>query len=53
MLLIGLIQLSRPAPIVKKVIETERMEVFQLNFEDKLPEMLALLINGMKATRKK
>ena len=52
-LLIGLIQLSRPAPIVKQVIETERMEVFQLNFEEKLPEMLALLINGMKATGKR
>ncbi len=52
-LLIGLTQLSRPAPIVKQVIETERMEVFQLNFEEKLPEMLALLINGMKATGKK
>ncbi len=52
-LLIGLIQLSRPAPIVKQVIETEKMEVFQLNFEEKLPELLALLINGMKATGKK
>lgn len=52
-MLIGLIQLSRPAPIVKQVIETERMEVFQLSFEEKLSEMLALLINGMKATRKR
>ncbi|MDA8106410.1 MAG: TetR family transcriptional regulator [Nitrospiraceae bacterium] len=51
-LLIGLIQLSRPAPAVKQVIETEKMEIFQMNFEEKLPEILALLINGMKAKRK-
>jgi len=48
-LLIGLIQLSRPAPLVKQVIERERMEVFQLNFEEQLLEILTLLINGMKA----
>lgn len=52
-LLIGLIQLCRPSPTVKQVIEKERMEVFQLNFEEQLSEMLALLINGMKATRKR
>ncbi len=52
-LLIGLIQLSRPAPTVKQVIETEKMEVFQLNFEEKLLEMLALLINGMKVISKR
>ncbi|MBI5602590.1 MAG: hypothetical protein HY879_04470 [Deltaproteobacteria bacterium] len=49
-LLIGLIQMSQPAPTVKQVIEDERMEVFQLNFEEKLSEMMALLIKGMKAT---
>lgn len=52
-LLIGLSQLSRPAPLVKQVIEKERMEVFQLNFEIKLSELLALLINGMKVARKR
>ncbi len=52
-LLIGLIQLSRPSSTVKQVIEKERMEVFQLNFEEKLSEMLVLLISGMKATRKR
>ncbi len=51
-LLIGLIQLTRPALTVKQVIETEKMEIFQMNFEEKLPEMLALIINGMKAARK-
>lgn len=50
-LLIGLIQLTNPAPIVKQVIETERMEVFQLSFEERLPTMLALLISGMKSAR--
>lgn len=52
-LLIGLIQLSHPAPLVKRVIEKERMEVFQLNFEEELVEILTLLINGMKATRER
>lgn len=50
-LLIGLIQLTSPAPIVKQVIDTEKMEVFQLNFEERLSAMLALLISGMKSTR--
>ncbi|MGO9612720.1 MAG: TetR/AcrR family transcriptional regulator [Dissulfurispiraceae bacterium] len=52
-LLIGLVQLSRPSPIVKQVIEAEGMEVFQLNYEENLSDMLALLINGMKAFRKR
>lgn len=52
-LLIGLIQLSRPAPLVKQVIEKEGMEVFQMNYEENLSEMLALLINGMKVRPKK
>lgn len=52
-LLIGLIQLSRPAPLVKQVIEKEGMEVFQLNYEENLSEMLSLLFNGMKVRPKK
>lgn len=52
-LLIGLIQLSRPAPLVKQVIEKEGMEVFQLNYEENLSEMLSLLFNGMKMRPKK
>ncbi|MBI4766779.1 MAG: TetR family transcriptional regulator [Deltaproteobacteria bacterium] len=52
-LLIGLIQMSQPAPTVKQVIEEERMEVFQLDFEEKLSEMMILLINGMKATKRR
>jgi len=51
-LLIGLIQLSRPSPTVKQVIEKEGMEVFQLNFDEKLSEMLVLLINGIKTDNK-
>ncbi|MDH5543777.1 MAG: TetR family transcriptional regulator [Nitrospinota bacterium] len=50
-LLIGIIQLSRPAPVVKKVIETEKMEVFQLRLEEKLSEMLTIIVNGMKTIR--
>lgn len=52
-LLIGLIQLSRPAPLVRQVIEKEGMEAFQINFERELTEMLTLLINGMKAVGKR
>lgn len=50
-LLIGLIQMSQPAPTVKQVIEEERMEVFQMDFEEKLSEMMVLLINGMKTAK--
>lgn len=52
-LLIGLIQMSQPAPTVKQVIEEEKMEVFRLDFEEKLSEMMILLINGMKATKRR
>ena len=52
-LLIGLIQMSRPAPTVKQVIEEQKMEVFQLDFEEKLSEMMVLLLKGMKATSRR
>ena len=48
-LLIGVIQLSRPAPVVKQVIEKERMDIFKIDFEKKLKEMLLALLSGRKA----
>jgi len=51
-LLIGLIQLSHPAPVVKKVIEKKGMEALQLNFEEKLREILTHLLYGIKAADK-
>lgn len=51
-LLIGLIQVSHPAPVVQQVIEQEGMEALQLNFEEKLQETLTLLLNGTKTLNK-
>lgn len=48
-LIIGVTQISRPAPLVKQVIEKEGMSVFQVKFEPKLEEMLVALLAGMKA----
>ena len=52
LVLIGLIQLSHPAPVVKKVIEKKGMEALQLNFEEKLREILTHLLYGIKAADK-
>ncbi len=51
-LLIGLIQLSRPSQLVREVIQKEGMEAFQIDLEEELTEMLMLIINGMKDIRK-
>ena len=48
-LIIGVTQISSPAPLVKQVIEKEGMKVFQVKFEHKLEEMLTALLAGMKA----
>ena len=51
-LIIGVTQISNPAPLVKQVIEKEGMDVFQVKFEHKLEEMLVALLAGIKAGSK-
>jgi TetR/AcrR family transcriptional regulator len=48
-LIIGVVQISSPAPLIKRVIEKEGMNVFLVKFENKLEEMLVALLTGMKA----
>lgn len=52
-LLIGLIQSSHPVPLVEKMIRKEGLEVLLVNFEEKLQEILTLLLNGRKAIYQK
>jgi AcrR family transcriptional regulator len=51
-LLIGLIQASHPAPLIEKVIKKEGLQAFQMDFEEKLREILTFLLNGMNAIYK-
>lgn len=48
-LFIGLIQMTQPAAVVKQVLEKEGMEVFQMDFAEKISEMIILIIKGMKS----
>ncbi len=48
-LIIGVTQISNPAPLVKQVIEKEGMNIFQVKFEHRLEELLVALLAGMKA----
>ncbi len=48
-LMIGIRQIASPAPLVRKVIEEEKMQVFKVRFEDKLKETLVTLLTGMKS----
>jgi|PlaIllAssembly_1097288.scaffolds.fasta_scaffold379163_1 AcrR family transcriptional regulator len=48
-LMIGLIQSSQPAPLIEQVIKEEGLEVFEVNFEEKLQELLTLMLSGRKA----
>ncbi len=47
-LLVGVIQVSAPAPIVRQVVEAEKMEAFQIDFEEKLSQMLRLILKGAR-----
>ncbi len=51
--LIGLIQMSHPAPLVEQVLRKEGLQVLEVDFEKKLRETLTLLLNGRKATHSK
>lgn len=52
-LMVGLIDASHPAPLVEQAIRKEGLEVLLVNFEEKLREMLTLMLNGRKAIYKK
>lgn len=47
-LAIGFQNLAEPAPIVREVLENEKLDIFKLNFDDQLFSSIKLLLIGLK-----